>query len=429
MPHGAGHVGGGGGGFAGGGFHGVDFHGGDFHHHGGSFRHHRFDRHHHHYRGGGWWWWGGPRYYHGSPGYYAYRRIWGCACFWISLVVVLVFALTTIGALVGTGSKSSKRQYTPGDTRLVSVDSSFCSGASVSGTNSVLEATFYALSRPPALTSWNNFTLNESSVSVPFSGYVNYQFYLHKGSAANVRSCLAGSLVSSLRLLIIKGTSNFNSWVKRPSTSRALHSYTISQTCPGSDTFDFQSTGDDYYFFVYYNTARSTSARVSVWLQFYRTQYTVNPSDVLSSCQYDGVGSCSISTTSGATYLLVVSNDRPHSQDGDFSVRCIANGGMIAVIVLIPLLVLALLVAVIIVVACYCRYKHSKKAAASAPPTTASATDPMLQPAQPEAPGTATVVNATITAPPAYSTSYPAAPPPYSTVTPSHGTGEKVAGI
>lgn len=345
-------------------------------------------------------------------------------------MVALVIIAISVGASVGTNSKSSERQYTPGDTRLVSVDSSFCSGASVSGTNSVLEATFYALSRPPALTSWNNFTLNESSVSVPFSGYVNYQFYLHKGSAANIRSCLAGSLVPSLRLLIIKGTSNFNSWVNRPSTSRALHSYTISQTCPGNNTFDFQSTSDDYYFFVYYNTARSTSARVSVWLQFYRTQYTVNPSDVVSSCHYDGVESCSISTASGATYLLVVSNDRPHSQDGDFSVDCIANGGIIAVIVLIPLLVLALLVAVIIVVACYCRYKHSKKAAASAPPTTASATDPMVQAAQPEAPTTATVVNVTTTAPPAYNPGYATAPPPYNTVAPSYGsTGEKVAGI
>ena len=414
MPHGAGHVGGGGDGFDGGGFHGGDFHGDDFHgddfhHHGGSFRHHRFG-HHRGYRRG-------------------YCRIWGCACFWICMVFVTVFALTTIGALVSIGSRSSERQYTPGDTRLVSVDSSFCSGASVSGTNRVLEATFYALSRPPALTSWNNFTLNESSVSVPFSGYVYYQFYLHKRSAANGRSCLAGSPVSSLQLLIIKGTSNFNSWVDRPRTSRALHSYTISQTCPSSNTFRFQSTADDYYFFVYYNSARSTSARVTVSLQFYRTQYTVNPSDVLRSCDYDGVGSCSISTTSGATYLLVVSNEQPPSQDGDFSVRCIAKGGMIAVIVLIPLFVLALLVAVIIVVACYCHYKRAKKAAASALPTAASATDPMLQPAQPEAPGTATVVNVATTAPPAYDTSYPTDPPPYSTVTPSFGTEDKAAGI
>ena len=419
MPHGAGHVGGGGG-----------FHGGGFHH-GGGFGHHRHHHHHHHYRGGGWWWWGGPRYYYyGSPGYYAYRRIWGCACFWVWLVVALVIIAISVGASVGTNSRSSERQYTPGDTRLVSVDSSFCSGASVRGTNRVLEATFYALSRSPALTSWNNFTLNESSVSVPFSGYVHYQFYLHRGSTANTRSCLASSPVSSLQLLIIKGTSNFNSWVNRPSTSRPLHSYTISQTCPSSNTFDFQPTAGDYYFFVYYNSARSTSARVTVSLQFYRTQYTVNPSDVLSSCHYDGVGSCSISTASGATYLLAVSNDQPPSQDGDFSVDCIANGGIIAVIVLIPLFVLALLVAVIIVVACYCRYKHAKKAAASAPPTAASATDPMVQPAQPEAPGTATVVNVTTTAPPSYNPGYPTAPPPYSAVTPSYGsTGEKAAGI
>lgn len=342
-------------------------------------------------------------------------------------MVALVIIAISVGASVGTSSKSSERQYTPGDTRLVPVDSSFCSGASVSGTNRLLEATLYALSRRPALTSWNNFTLNESSVSVPFSGYVYYQFYLHKGSAANGRSCLAGSFVSSLQLLIIKGTSNFNSWVNRPRTSRALHTYTISQTCPASSTFDFQSTADDYYFFVYYNT-RSTSASVTAWFQFFRTQYTVNPSDVLSSCYYDGARTCSISTTSGATYLLAVKNNQPHSQNGDFSVDCIANGGIIAVIVLIPLLVLALLVAVIIVVACYCRYKHAKKAAASTPPTAAS--DPMVQPAQPEAPSAATFVNVTTTAPPAYNPSYPAAPPPYSTVTPSYGsTGDKAAGI
>lgn len=332
----------------------------------------------------------------------------------------------SVGASLGPASRSSERQYTPGDTRLVTVDSTFCSGVKVSGSNVLLEATLYALSRPPALTSWNNFTLQESSVSVPFQGYVYYQFYLHRGSKVNGSNCISSG--SSLQLLIIKGTSEFNSWVDHPSSSRALRSYTISQTCPSANlNFDFQATADDYYFFVYYNSLRSSTSG-TVDLQFFRTQYTVNPSDVVHSCHYDGVVSCSISTKAGATYMLAVDGGQSGLETSEFSVDCIANGGIIAVIVLIPLLVLALIVGVIIVVACYCRHKYARKVAAST--TSASAVDPIVQPAQPETPSAAAVVSVTTNAPPAYNPSFPAAPPPYSSVAPTYGsTGGKTPGI
>ena len=429
MPHGAGHVGGGG-------FHGGGFHGGGFHHHGGGFGHHRFGhRHHHHHHRGGWWWWGwgGPGYYYGSPGYYAYRRIWGCACFWIWLLVALVIVAISVGASVGPSSKSSERHYTPGDTRLAPVDSTFCSGISVSGSNPLLEATFYALYRPPALTSWNNFTLFESSVAVPRRGYVYYQFYLHRGSTANGSSCIPpGSLVTSLQFLIIKGTSNFNSWVKRPSTSRTVQSYTVRQTCPSSLNFKFQVTTDDYYFFVYYNSG-GFSGSVRPDILFHSTEYTLNQSAVLRSCHYDGIFPCSISTSARATYMLVVSGQQPATEFSDFSLDCIANGGIIAAIVLVPLLVLALVVSMVIVLACYCRYKHGKKAATTTTSTGPSASDPMIQPAQPEVPTAATVVNVTTNAPPAYNPNYPtdaAAPPPYASVAPSYGsTQAKPQGI
>ena len=203
MPHGGGHVGGGGGG----GFHGGGFHGGGFHYH--RFDHHNHHHHHHRPYGGGWWWWGGPGYYYGRPGYYAHRRAWSCACFWIWMVVALVIIAISVGASVGPSSFSSENDYSPGATRIMpSVDSTFCTRVSLSGSNPSLGATLYSLSSRPVLNGWNNFTLHEAA-SVPFSGYVFYQFFMRKGSTANGTSCIpTTSLVSSLQLLIIRGKSN-----------------------------------------------------------------------------------------------------------------------------------------------------------------------------------------------------------------------------
>ena len=402
MPHGIGHVGGLG-------FRGGGFRGGGFHHH--RFGHHHLHHHHRRHYGGGWWWWGRPGYYYENPAYYAYRRAWSCACFWIWLVVFLVIVAIAVGVYFGSSSSSrSANDFTPGATRIMpSVDSTFCSRISLSGSNPSLLATLYSLSSRPILNGWNNFTLQETA-SVPFIGHAFYQFFMRKGSTANGTSCIpTSSSVSSLQLLIIRGKSNFDSWVNSRRSSLALNRFTISARCPVTNSFTFTATTDDYFYFVYYNSF-AFSGSVTVNLQFHRKEYTVDQSAIINSCLYGG-SSCSIPTSAGATYLLVVDDRLSALITGDFSTGCVANGGIIAVIVIVPLLVLALVVGVFVAVFCCWCYKHTKRAKEAAPATPSAApasTVPLVQPAPPEAPpGTYVNVNTTPTAPPPYSPNYP----------------------
>ena len=339
------------------------------------------------------------------------------------MVVALVIIAISVGASVGPSSNSSENNYTPGATRIISsIDSTFCSKVSLSGFNSDLGATLYSLSRSPVLNGWNNFTLKETT-GVSFKGHVFHQFYMRKGSTANGTSCIPTSSVSSLQLLIIKGKSNYDSWLNRPRTSKAVDTYTINARCPATNSFTFTPTTDDYYFFVYYNSFYITGS-IKVDIQFHRKEYTVDKSAIINSCSYSG-SSCNIPTSAGATYLLVVDDQLSALNTGDFSADCIANGGIIAVIVIVPLLVLALMVGVFVAVFCCWRRKLARKAATTTSTAAPTDTDPMIQMAQPEAPP-ATIVNVTTTAPPAYNPNYPTgatAPPPYTPPAPAPSYG------
>ena len=342
----------------------------------------------------------------------------------VAVVIIAIAVGVSVGASVEPSGSSSANDDTPGATRIMpSVDSTFCSGVSLSGTNPSLLATLYSLSSRPVLNGWNNFTLKETT-GVSFSGYEFYQFYMRKGSTANGTSCIpTTSSVSSLQLLIIRGKSNFDSWVIRPLTSKAVDTYTINKRCPATNSFTFTATTDDYFYFVYYNSF-AISGSITVNLQFHRKEYTVDQSAIINYCSYSG-SSCDIPTSAGATYLLVVDDQSSALISGDFSTGCVANGGIIAVIVIVPLLVLALVVGGIIAVICCWRHKSAKKAATTTPAAAPTDTDPMVQPAQPEAPP-ATFDNVTTTAPPAYNPNYPAdatAPPPYTPPAPAPSYG------
>ena len=415
MPHGGGH----GGGFSGGGFSGGGFHG--CHHH----RHHHHP-HHYNFRGPGWaYWWAPHYYYNGSPGY-AYRRAYNCACacFWILLAIILVIVI--VPSALGTTGDFKNYAYAPGDTRIVEdISETLCSGVSLSR-KSTYSSRLYSLSKEPTLSSSSSFSVESRSETVESSdGYLYWGYLMYDGSMFSVNMCIH-STSGSLSLLFIKGRSNFKKWTDN-GQERFIHTTnSILASCPSSAppiSFTVPAgQGDDWYIVVYNRGSRFGT--FDFVLNVNRTKYTFNSNDIIDSCSPVSRSSCSIPVSSGATYLVQVDpGESPNYEDNvDIRVDCVANGGVIAVIVIVPLLFFAgVIVACIIVLVCIVKMQKRKQVENGTNTAPVGVTAPT---------GTTVTVTSTVPTQPPVNPEYSSAPPPYTypaTNPPPYSSVEKPA--
>ena len=416
MPHGGGHVGGfsgggcsGGGGFGGGGFGG----GGWGHHHGWGHRHHH--RHHpRHFGGPGWtYWWMPTYYYYGSPGY-AYRRAYICACAWFWIFLVCLLLIIILPAVIGTSGDYQRYAYAPGDTRIVSgISESLCNGISLTD-RSTYTPTLYSLKRNPRLNSTSFFTVPSHPIKTVDGkdGYVYWSYYLHEGSRFSVTTCLlfSRSRFSSLRLLLIKGRRNFNSWTNNGRANRVFTTTFISANCPSTSSpisYTVPPGHEDDWYIVVYNSGSSSLPRTfQITISVNRTEYTIVPSDVRQECTPSGTSPCSIPITGGDTYLVRIDpGSSPNYEDNvDICLNCVVNGGVIAAIVIVPTLFFVGLIVVVVAICCFVR-RNEKASTTPASTDTTTTTTAMTVNAQPP-------VNAQPTDPTQPPVN-PSVPPPY----------------
>ena len=419
MPHGGGHVGG----FSGG--HGGFGGGGGFGHHGfGRHHHHGFGGHHHHhhrhFHGPGWWYWWTPTYYYyGSPGY-GYRRAYSCVCCWFWILFALVLTVIIVAASVGPSGSNTEYAHAPGDTRIISVSDSFCSGVSLTA-KSIYTTTLYSLTKTPPLNVRNNFTVVSNSKTVDRrGGYVYWGYYLHGGSTFSVNMCLHSP--GSVSLLYIKGHSNFNSWTNTAQEKYVKSTFFISSTCPSTapKSYSVPSGYEDDWYIVVYNS-RSSSMRFDFTLKVDRTEYSIISTDIISQCTASI--SCSIPTFSGATYLVRIDpgSSPNYEHNVDISTDCVVNGGVIAAIVIVPVVFFTVIVVAIIVAVC-CYVKRKRKANTGSGYTNVPESTPV------STSGASVTITATAPPQPTVNPEYSTAPPPYAPPTanpPAYGSTEK----
>ena len=227
--------------------------------------------------------------------------------------VNLITTVLILGGIAGQLQAAPDRDsYSAGDTRIVNIDPTGCHGVTLTifSDSSFVNATLYALSRPPSLDARDD--MNHSIVNHVGSQkqFLSAYFYLYPGSNVSVNACTHGG---PYFFSIIKGIDNFTLWQNgNEGKSVVAYSCTVADACKSdpvpSDTCRTSAwprkitAADDWYF-----AASTTNPNVNLYLQRY--EYQVENSAILSSCIAGGSNpeSCTVAKTPDtSTYLLKV---------------------------------------------------------------------------------------------------------------------------
>ena len=117
---------------------------------------------------------------------------------------------------------------------------------------------------------------------------------------------------------MVKGTSNYNNWVKTPSSQSAYGKFVLYVLNSCSDynmTASLTFTSEDDYYFIFYNS-NPTSANVQVAFSFYRTEYSPQTGGIISNCTATSLSSCSLDIPYNSDYKILLVTSSP--SDGDW---------------------------------------------------------------------------------------------------------------
>ena len=313
----------------------------------------------------------------------------------IAIAIVLIILIVPTTVTYRDNSSPLSLVLSPGDTRIVSRASSVCQGVKLSSTSPSVNSTLYLLRNAPKLLATNSFVLPNKVVALARGYYEDWSFHLYPGSKYSLAACL--NFGDSVKFYIIKGTSNFNSWIKTPTDSRALLSsiLNVNNLCDNFNvTGSLSFTAEDDYYFVFYNfDSAGSSASVQVTFTFDRTEYLPESVGIVDKCTTTAYSSCSLNIPYNSDYTFLIQTTPPTDGDWganvDVTASCYARGWVYAVI---EISMIALVAAgVIMVLAIFCRDRMKRVCAqvthtSSDPPTTtytsapASSTDALLTP-------------------------------------------------
>ena len=331
MPSGGGSFGGGGGG--GGGFSGGGFSGG-----GGYY-------HSTHY-GNSWRGRGSGR--RATP---LERLFWTCVAVIIVVVVIMIVLMVRYTRNV---NNTGDTFYSPGDSRLIELNSLFCKKIRLSETSTSTDAEMYLLTKDeiPPITNRNNFSI-VTSFAVQSQEYQFWQYHLYPNSNVSISACILEG--SGVNLYIIKGNDNYNSWTTDGSSSRAEQNVFISQLCSGPTraTTSVIIRDEDEWYFVYANTGTG-SDQISIEMDFERFQYnteTLGSIDHTCSTASDGDCSLDVGFRSNRKYALIVTSiPQTDSVDWGENVnvdwKCDWNHGGYFLVIGVPIFSLLIIIAI-----------------------------------------------------------------------------------
>ena len=239
------------------------------------------------------------------------------ACQLIVMIASCCIVNGTAGEVKCLGD-SDRDCYSVGDTRIIDIDLASCYGMTLTvyQDQSFVNATLYALSKPPSLTARDpvNDTLDADKALHPDF------FYLYPGSNFSITACWHSA---PYHVYVIKGQENFRLWLagKRGPSVVAYACY-VTFSCSSSPppkpncepAVEWPITitaADDWYF-----AAAVDKPYVRLYLE--RFEYMVKDSDIISSCNAGGskpgsIESCTVAKTQDVTtYLLKIGPGESH---------------------------------------------------------------------------------------------------------------------
>lgn len=217
-----------------------------------------------------------------------------CACFWVVLVVLVMFCVT-VGLRV-TGSRDVyDYDQILGDTTLVQFDPLYCNGIKLISFDA--PASLYLLSERPPLTGWSNISLEGSFVIKDYKDYVDdygwydygeyainvdyitWSFSLNKGSLIDLSVCLddVQSSEAGARFILLRGSNTYNNW-RNDLKVNEEYSYYL-QSCSGAFIDKIPTikvSSDDEYYFIFLSSSDSNDPHVNLTISLRRTEYVVS---------------------------------------------------------------------------------------------------------------------------------------------------------
>ena len=261
------------------------------------------------------------------------------------IIILGILVIVTLSLSLPLGTEpyqiSNTETYTLTDNRIIEYKGDFCQDLRATSTldpiNQEASASLYFFKSRPPLTDRESFNVSESAQLNSYLNYHNWNFYLNAGSNTAFRVCYKpDTTYRDVKYLLIKGTTNFNTWLNDTKDSHAVYFSNLTELC---QTFPYQVEKDDMYYFVFYLSSHHTT-ELDVEFHFDRTLYNILQDLVVSNCSFplDGHSSCAISApiSSGYTALLSLNASPPidYSNDGgEIHISCQPRAWMYIVIV------------------------------------------------------------------------------------------------
>ena len=208
-------------------------------------------------------------------------------------------------------------------------------------------------SRPP-LTSRERFHFSASSYVDAVTNFRNWNFVLNAGSTASFVLCFTGDQTHVI-FNLIRGTQNFQQWVKDVDTSHTLQSLSLGERC---QRFTYDVTIDANYYFVFYVRStfhvRPSRRNFDVNFDFDRTLYSLSPDLVIKNCSFplDGGSSCSMGIPVSSGYVTFISFETTlpvdYNDGANIHFTCTPRGWLYAIIVIVGVFVSVTILSLII---------------------------------------------------------------------------------
>ena len=298
----------------------------------------------------------------------------GCVFFPASIltaiIVVMIYLMVRYTTNVNTGSDT---YYSPGDSRLIELNTLFCDRIKLSESSPRTDAELYLLTKNeiPPITDRNNFTI-DSDFTVQRNEYQFWQYHLYPNSNVSISACISAG--SSVTLYVIKGTDNYNNWLSDGSSSYSEQNVLISEFCNvavARNGTALNINQEAEWYFAFANRNERFSSVVSAQLNFERFQYTTEMlSEVNDKCSTIGDGGCNLDVEfrSSRKYALIVTSipeypDVDWGENVDVEWKCDRNHGGYFLVIGVPIfgLVFLIILVVVLILGAACLYMNKDK--------------------------------------------------------------------
>ena len=135
-----------------------------------------------------------------------------CTCLSLLATICSIVLGVVLPLVLGTVNRGILTLfYIANDTRIVAYNYIFCEGIALADSSGDLNVTLHAVTRQPETTGERTLIrIEEENTQVQAGNFMEHHLHLHEGSLINVS--VHDSSGGSSRLLIIKGSNNFDAW-------------------------------------------------------------------------------------------------------------------------------------------------------------------------------------------------------------------------